>query len=149
MTQVCELARSSGDLDRFVSVVGAYGGRVETRWEYCLQAAGDLEPELLHRILASLEVRAVELRSVTSRDSVDLINRLAEAWTPKDHERATRLGNALFKLLTDVGPTAGIVDLSVLHHDCGQNFLVPLVPRRVEQSSEGDVMGDIVVSQRR
>lgn len=114
MTQVCELARSSGDLDRFVRVVGAHGGRVETRWDYCLQAAGDLEPELLHRLLASLEVRAVELRSVTSRDSVDLINRLAEAWTPKSHERATRLGNALFRLLTDLGPTAGIVDLSVL-----------------------------------
>ena len=114
MAQLCELAGNSGDLDRFVGVVGAHGGRVETRWEYCLQAASDLEPELLHRILASLEVRAVELGYVTSRDSVELINRLAEAWVPKSPERATGLGNALFKLLTDVGPTAGIVDLSFL-----------------------------------
>ena len=123
MTHVCELARNSGDFDRFVNVVAAHGGRVKSRWEHCLQAAGDLEPELLHRILASLEVRAVELRSVTSRDSVELINRLAEAWTPKDYERATRLGNALFRLLTDVGPAAGIVDVSFL-----QSHLRPELP---------------------
>ena len=115
MTQLCELARGPSDLDRFVSVVGAHGGGVETRWGHCLRAAGDLEPESVHGILASLEVRAVELRSVTSRDSVELINRLADAWTPKDLKRAIRLSNALFKLLTNIGPTAGMVDLSHLH----------------------------------
>ena len=114
MTQLCELARGPSDLDRFVSVVGAHGGGVETRWAHCLGAADYLEPESVYRILASLEVRAVELGSVTSRDSVELINRLADAWTRKDLKRATRLSNALFKLLTNIGPTAGMVDLSYL-----------------------------------
>ena len=114
MTQLCELARDPGDLDRFVSVLEAHGGDVETRWGHCLGAAGDLGPEAVHGILAGLEVRAVALGSETSRDSVEMINRLADAWSPKDFELATRLGNALFKLLTNIGPTAGMVDLSFL-----------------------------------
>ena len=114
MTQLCELARDPGDPDRFVSVVGEHGGDVKTRWHHCLGAAVGLEAELLHRVLASLEVRAVELESVRSRDSLDLINRLAGGWIPKDFERATRLRDALFGLLTEAGPSAGMVDLNFL-----------------------------------
>ncbi|MCY4370808.1 MAG: hypothetical protein OXF41_15655, partial [bacterium] len=36
------------------------------------------------------------------------------AWTPCDLERAMTLGNALFRLLTDRGPAAGMIDLSYL-----------------------------------
>ena len=114
MTRLCDLARDPGNCDRFISVVSAHGGSLNARWEHCLVAAGDLEPELLHRVLAALEVRAVDLRTETSRDSIDLINRLADAWAPRDLERAMNLGNALFALLTDIGPTAGMIDLSYL-----------------------------------
>ena len=114
MTKLCELARDPGDFDRFVSVVRAHGGSIEDRWAHCLGAADGLEPGLLYRVLAALEVTTVDLRTETSRDSIELVNRLADAWTPRDHERAMTLGNALFKLLTDIGPTAGMIDLSHL-----------------------------------
>lgn len=114
MTQLCELARDPGDFDRFVSVVRAHGGSIEDRWAHCLGAADGLEPELLHRVLAALKVTTVDLRTEMSRDSIELVNRLADAWTPRDHERAMNLGNALFKLLTDSGPTAGMIDVSYL-----------------------------------
>ena len=114
MTRLCELARDPGDFDRFISVVSAHGGNLKRRWEHCLGAAGDLEPELLRRVLAALEVRTVDLRTETSRDSIELVNRLANAWTPRDLGRAMNLGNALFTLLTDIGPTAGMIDLSYL-----------------------------------
>ena len=114
MTKLSELARDPGDFDRFVSVVEAHGGSLESRWKHCLGTAGALEPELLHRVLAVLEVRTVALRTETSRDSVELVNRLADAWTPRDLGRAMNLGNALFKLLTDIGPMAGMIDLSYL-----------------------------------
>ena len=114
MTRLCEFARDPGDFDRFVGVVRAHGGAVKRRWEHCVGAAGDLEPDLLHRVLAALEVRAVDLRTEASRDSIELVNRLADAWTPPDVERAMNLGNALFTLLTDIGPSAGMIDLSYL-----------------------------------
>ena len=114
MTMLSELARDPGDFDRFVSVVEAHGGSLEARWKHCLGAAGDLEPELLHCVLAALEVRAVDLRTETSRDSIELVNRLADAWTPRDLGRAMNLGNALFTLLADIGPAAGMIDLSYL-----------------------------------
>ena len=114
MTRLCELARDPGDFDRLVGVVRAHGGSIEDRWERCLGAADGLEPDLLHSVLAALEVRTVDLRTETSRDSIELVNRLADAWTPPDHGRAMNLGNALFTLLTDIGPTAGMIDLSYL-----------------------------------
>ena len=114
MTRLCELARDPGDFDRFGGVVRAHGGTLERRWEHLVGAADDLEPDLLHRVLAALEVRAVDLRTETSRDSIELVNRLADAWTPLDVERAMNLGNALFKLLTNIGPSAGMIDLSYL-----------------------------------
>ena len=76
MRMLSGLARDPGDFDRFVSVVEAHGGRIVNRWRHCLGASGGLEPELLHRVLAALEVRAVELSTETSRDSIDLVNRL-------------------------------------------------------------------------
>ena len=114
MTRLCELARDPGDFDRLVGVVRAHGGSIEDRWERCLGAADSLEPDLLHSVLAALEVRTVDLRTETSRDSIELVNRLADAWTPPDHGSAMNLGNALFTLLTDIGPTAGMIDLSYL-----------------------------------
>ena len=114
MTRLCDLARDPGDFDRFISVIGAHGGSLKARWEHCLGAADGLEPELLRRVLAALEVRAVDLRTETSRDSIELVNRLADVWTPRDLERAMNLGNALFALLTDIGPGAGMIDLSYL-----------------------------------
>ena len=114
MRMLSGLARDPGDFDRFVSVVEAHGGRIVNRWRHCLGASGGLEPELLHRVLAALEVRAVELSTETSRDSIDLVNRLADVWVPRDLERAMSLGNALFRLVTDIGPTAGMIDLSYL-----------------------------------
>ena len=65
-------------------------------------------------MLAALEVRTVDVRNETSRDSIEMVNRLADAWTPRDLEQAMNLGNALFRLLTDVGPVAGMIDLSYL-----------------------------------
>ena len=120
MTRLTELARDPGDFDRFVGVVEAHGGRLKGRWKHCLRAASDLEPELLRRVLAALEVRAVEVRSETSRDSVELVNQLAAVWVPSDLERALNLGNALFTLLTAIGPTAGMIDLSALQSRLGQ-----------------------------
>ena len=114
MTRLCELARDPGDFDRLVGVVRAHGGSIEDRWEHCDGAADGLEPDLLHSVLAALEVRTVDLRTETSRDSIELVNRLADAWTPPDHGRAMNLSNALFTLLTDIGPTAGMIDLSYL-----------------------------------
>ena len=114
MAMLCELARSPGDFDRFVRVVEAHGGRLKGRWKHCLGATNDLDPELLYRVLAALEVRTVEVRSETSRDSIELINRLADVWIPRSHDRAMSLGNALFTLVTDKGPTAGMIDMSSL-----------------------------------
>lgn len=34
MTMLCDLARDPGDLDRFLSVVGAHGDRREARWQH-------------------------------------------------------------------------------------------------------------------
>ena len=119
MTSLSELARDPGDFDRFVSVVEEHGGSIKGRWEHCLGASGDLEPELLHRVLAALELRTVDLRTVTSRDSMELVNRLADVWVPRDLERAMSLGNALFTLLTDIGPTAGMIDLGYLQSRLG------------------------------
>ncbi len=123
MTGLCDLARDPGDFDRFISVVSAHGGRLEDRWQRCRGAASGLEPELLHRVLAALEVRAVDLRTETSRDSIELVNRLADAWTPVELERVLNLGNALFRYLTDIGPAAGMIDLSHL-----QSRLSPYLP---------------------
>ena len=136
MTQLSELARDPGDFDRFVSVVETHGGSLESRWKYCLGAAGALEPELLHRVLAALEVRTVDLRTETSRDSVELINRLADAWAPRDLGRAMNLGNALFKLLTDIGPTAGMIDLSYL-----QSQLSAYLPRTLGATTRRTRLG--------
>ena len=119
MTRLCELARDSGDFDRFISVVEAHGGTIKGRWEHCLGASGGLEPELVHRVLAALEVRSSELSTEKSRDSIDLVNRLADVWVPRDLERAMSLGNALFTLLADMGPTAGMIDLSYLQSRLG------------------------------
>ena len=100
MTMLSELARYPGDFNRFVSVVEAHGGSLERRWKHCLGAGGDLEPELLHSALAALEVRTVDVRTEISHDSIELVNRLADAWTPCDPVRALSLANALFTLLT-------------------------------------------------
>ena len=124
MRMLSGLARDPGDFDRFVSVVEAHGGSIEDRWRHCLGASGGLEPELLHRVLAALEVRPVELSTETSRDSIALVNRLADVWVPRDLERAMSLGNALFTLMTDIGPTAGMIDLSYL-----QSRLSAYLPR--------------------
>ena len=114
MTKLCKLARDSGDCNRFISVLESLGGRVLSRWEHCLGAAGEREPELLHQILSDLEVRAFDLRDETSRDSVELVNRLADAWTPRNFESAANLGNRLFRHLADIGPAKGAIDLSWL-----------------------------------
>ena len=92
----------------------AHGGGVKTRWGHCVEASGDLDAESLHNVLASLQVRAADLGSAESRDSVELINRLADAWTPRDLRRATHLRDAIFDLLSHIGPTAGMVDLGYL-----------------------------------
>ena len=63
MTRLCGLARDPGDFDRFVSVLEGHGGSTKGRWEHCLGASGDLELELLHRVLAALELRTVDLRT--------------------------------------------------------------------------------------
>lgn len=126
MTMLCDLARDPGDFDRFVGVVEAHGGRIQGRWEHCLGAADDLEPELLHRVLGALDVRTVEVRSETSRDSIELINQLAAVWIPRDYDRAMNLGNALFRYLADKGPTAGMIDLSYL-----QSRLRPHMPNKL------------------
>lgn len=119
MSALCELARTSGDLTRFTSTVEAHAGNVADRWRQCIRAADSTEPTMLHRVLAALEVRAVELRTVTSRDSLDLVNRLAEAWDPSSFEGALNLGNALFKHLTEIGPAAGAIDLQSLQTHLG------------------------------
>ena len=114
MTRLCGLARDSGGFDRFVSVVQAHSGSIEDRWRRCLEAAGEVEPELLQLVLAALEVRAVELSTEKARDSIELVNRLADVWVPRDLGRAMSLCNALFTLLTDIGPGAGMIDLGYL-----------------------------------
>lgn len=124
MSALCELARTSGDLARFISTVEAHAGNVADRWSQCLRAAESTEPAVLHRVLAALEARAVELRTVTSRDSLELINRLAEAWDPPSFEGALNLGNALFKHLTEIGPAAGAIDVQSL-----QTYLSAFLPR--------------------
>ena len=119
MRQLCQLARDPGDVDRFVSIIERHGGAIEKRWNHCLRAAGDLEPERLHRVLASLEVRSVELDLETSRDSVALINRLAERWSPPDPIGATNLANALLALCTELATRAGMVEMGLLRSRLG------------------------------
>ena len=136
MTMLCDLARDTADSDRFLSVVGAHGGRLAARWQQCLGAAGDLGPELLHRVLAALEVRAVEVRTETSRDAIEMINRLSAVWIPPDHERAMNLANALFRLLTDIGPAAGMIDL-----DCLQSRLGAYLPSTLGVATRRAMLG--------
>ena len=119
MKQLCGLARTSGDFDRFVEVIERHGGEVRSRWGYCREAAGYMEEELLHSVLRSLEVRSVELISGEARDSRDFIDRLADAWSPQDHLRAQNLVNALFRLLSEMGQVAGIVDMGFLEARLG------------------------------
>lgn len=114
MTRVCELARDPGDFDRFIGVLESHAGGVLGRWGHCLGAAGDRDPELVRRVLSAIEVRALDLRNETSKDSVELLNRLADAWAPRDFASATNLGDAVFRLLADVGPAQGSIDLSWL-----------------------------------
>jgi hypothetical protein len=110
LTKLCELARESGDLSRFISVVDAHGGYIADRWRRCVEAAGGIESVVLYRVLAVLEVRSYDLRTQTSRDSLELINHLAGLWDPPDHKRAVVLADSLFKHLTEIGPGAGAVD---------------------------------------
>lgn len=119
ITTLCELARDPGDLGRFVSVIETHGQAIRDRWKHCLGAACDLEPERVHRLLASLEVRPVEVDSETSRGSVELINRLAELWSPADPVAATNLSNALSALCADLATSAGMVEMGRLHSQLG------------------------------
>ena len=119
MKQLCELARTSGDFDRFVEVIERHGGEVRSRWGYCREAAGYMEEELLHSVLRSLEVRSVELTSGEARDFRDLVDQLAGKWSPRDHRRALNLVNALFRLLNEMGQVAGIVDMGFLEARLG------------------------------
>jgi hypothetical protein len=136
MTALCELARTPGDLARFISTVEAHAGIVANRWSQCLRAADSIEPAVLHRVLAALELRAVEVGTVTSRDSLELINRLAEAWDPPNHEKARNLGNALFKHLTEIGPAAGAIDLRSL-----QTYLGAFLPRTLGATTRRAQLG--------
>ena len=119
MAKLCELAHTFSDFDRFHSEVNRRGGDTKKRWTHCVRAAGDLEPEPLHRILASLEVHAFALDSATSPHSVELINRLAALWDPPDQLSASNLADAVFRQLTELGPVAGTVDIDVLRPRLG------------------------------
>lgn len=119
MTALCELARKFEDLTRFVGSVEAHGGTVASRWTQCLQASST-EPAATHRVLAAMEVRALEVRTATSKDSLELINRLAEAWSPPNAQNAVDLANALFKHLTETGPVAGVIDMRSLQTHLGR-----------------------------
>jgi hypothetical protein len=119
MTSLCDLARAPGDISRFVRTVEAHAGRIADRWGQTLGAANTTKPAALRRCLAALEVRAVDLRTVASGDSLEFINRLAGAWDPLNHEGALNLANALFKHLTDIGPDAGAIDLRSLRTRLG------------------------------
>ena len=119
MRQLCEIARGAGDPDRFVNIVEQHRGHIEKRWEQCRGASPESDPAVLHRVLMSLEVHAVEVDSPTARDSVELINRLAGVWPTRDPVRATTLANALYVHLSDIGPMAGVVDQTSLQSHLG------------------------------
>ena len=119
MRQLCEIARSAGDLDRFVNVLEQHRGDVERRWKQCRDASRELDPEVLYRVLMSLEVHPLEVDSPTARDSVELVNRLAAAWPTHDPLRATTLANALYAHLSDAGPMAGMIDQASLQSHLG------------------------------
>ena len=126
MTRLCQLARTSDGFEHFLGVVARHQGEVQQRWNHCREAAGDLGDELLHRVLAKLEVRSFSLDSDTSADSLELINQLAEAWDRPNHGGALNLANAVFRLVCDLGPSAGVVDVGVLQAELG--LLLPFVP---------------------
>ena len=123
MTRLCDLARDPGDHDRFRQVVEAHRGTINERWNHCLRAGGELQPERVHRVLASLEVRAVDLDSETSPDWLAMINRLADRWSPPSPIDATNLANALQTLVTESGSKAGMIDMGFL-----RSRLSPLLP---------------------
>lgn len=122
MRALCRLARTSGELDRFRDAVESHQGDIRSRWDHCVHAAGDLQPESLHRILASLEVHSFSLDSDAARDSLALVNDLADEWAPRDDRHALNLANALFRLMTELGPVAGLVDLGVLRNRLGSHL---------------------------
>lgn len=122
MRQLCEIARRAGDLDRFESVVEQHQADVKKRWMQCIDAARELGREVLHRVIASLEVHSVEVDSPTARDSVELINRLADAWPIRNPVRATILADALYAHLSDAGPMAGVVDQASLQSHLGTHL---------------------------
>ncbi|MGH9248614.1 MAG: hypothetical protein ACRD0W_03730 [Acidimicrobiales bacterium] len=136
MAALCELARTPGDITRFVNSVDAHAGGVMSRWSQCLRTADSTEPAVLQRVLAALEVRVVDLRTVTSRDSLELINRLSEAWDPPNLEGAVNLGNALFKHLTDIGPAAGAIDVRSL-----RTYLGGYLPRTLGATTRRAQLG--------
>lgn len=126
MARLCRLARTAGNLEHFLGVIARHQGEVQQRWNHCIDAAGDLSHESLHQVLAKLEVRSYSLDSDASDDSLELVNQLAEAWDRPNHDGALNLANAVFRLVCDLGPSAGVVDVGVLQAKLGS--LLPFVP---------------------
>lgn len=122
MTGLCDLARAHPTLTTFLRAIDDFGGTVKARWAQCVAASGRSEADV-HRLLAALELRAVELDASSSRDSVEMVNRLAELWNPVNHAAGLALANALFEHLTAAGTNAGVVDQASL-----QAGLTPFVP---------------------
>jgi hypothetical protein len=120
MTTLCNFARSSLDLPDFLKMVRDHGSKLDERWNQCSRAVNTTDPADLRRILGALEVRAVDVATELARDSLDLVNGLAEAWDPPNLEAAANLANALFKHLTETGPIAGAIDLHSLQSNLGK-----------------------------
>lgn len=123
MSDLCDLARRIPSTSDFLQSVEASAGGILSRWKHCLDASQHRDPRRLHQILACIEVCALDLRRPSGRDYVELVNRLAEAWAPRDYVAATSLLDRIHTHLLGLGPIAGTADSESL-----RRYLEPMLP---------------------
>jgi len=118
MSQLCDLARNCQDVDSFLAVVASHGGAVQHRWESCV-ATDTLSGADLHLVLKSTEVMHFDLSGGSSFHTLELVNRLADGWDPRNLRAAAALADALRAHLASVGAKGGTVDVASLQRDLG------------------------------
>lgn len=130
MRDLCALARSCENFTDFEHSVAAHGGSVRRRWDHALGVSASIDARALWETLAFLEVRAVDIDAETSRDYVEVINRLSEAWSTSNMRGAVNCANAIYAHVAEVGSRGGIVDIDTL-----KRHLKRLLPPHLDAST--------------
>ena len=86
MMDLCNLARDAKHYADLEDAVHLQKGVVQQRWEHCLHAAEehDMGPEQAFRVLAGIEVQSYDLMGENSPGRVEMVDRLADLWEPRN-----------------------------------------------------------------